>query len=199
MSLTSDFAELKRMPTPVVRTNDAAALWATSPATASTMLARLAKVGHIQRLVRGLWLLDPTVHPWSLHPYLTDPSPSYLSLQTALFHYGMIEQIPTTIHVISTAKSRTIKTAVGTYCIHQVAPNFFTDFQHLSNGPAQIATPEKSLVDFFYFRPTKSRSFRNLPELELSKGFSKKHARDLASLIASNPRRIMVEKLLSKL
>lgn len=199
MTLNDAMAKLKKLPTSVVRTNDAAALWATSPATASQMLARLAKAGHVQRLQRGLWLLDPSAPAWSLHPYLTDPAPSYLSLQTALFYHEMIEQIPTVIHVVSTTKSRLTKTEKGTYAIHQVATAFFTGFQPFEGGPAQIATPEKALVDFFYFRPAKSRSFRSLPELELPKTFKKKRARDLARLIFSRSRRTMVERLINEL
>jgi len=196
VNLTLALAKLKQLPSPVARTNDAAAVWQTSPATASQMLARLAKAGHIVKLVRGLWLLDPSHQPWTLHPFVTDPAPSYLSLQTALFHHGMIEQIPSLVHVVSTTKSKTTKTPVGTFVIHQVAPAFFTDFEPFEKGPAQIATPEKALVDFFYFRPTRSRSFRSLPELELPKTFKKKKAKKLAKLIVSRPRRAMVERLL---
>lgn len=200
MNLNEAFAQLSRMPAPVIRTNDAAALWSVSPATASQMLARLASAGHIMRLHRGVWLLDRSAHPWSLHPYLSDPSPSYLSLQTALFHHGMIEQIPTIIHLVSTAKTRTIKAeGVGTYLIHQVAPDFFCGYAPLADGPAQMAVPEKAIVDFFYFRPTKTRSFRALPELELPKTFRMKKALTFASLIASPSRRKMVETLLARL
>lgn len=197
MNLNNALAVLKKLASPVVRTNDAAAVWSATPATASQMLARLAKAGHILRLQRGLWLLEPSAAAWTLHPYVTDPAPSYLSLQTALFHHGMIEQIPSTIHVVSTAKTRLTKTVKGNFAIHQVTPAFFTGFQPFEGGPAQIATPEKALVDFFYFRPAKSRLFRALPELELPKNFSKKRARELAALIASPSRRTMVERLLS--
>jgi len=162
------------------------------------MLARLMASGHIVRLQRGLWLLDKKAHPWNLHPYISDPSPSYISLQTALFHHGMIEQIPSTIHLVSTAKTRIIKTAVSTFSMHQVAPHFFCGYEPLAGGPAQMATPEKSLVDFLYFRPTRSRTFRSLPELELPATFRMKAALKFAERIESVSRRNMVEKLLMR-
>ena len=199
MNLNEALSRLKKLPIPVVRTNDAAAIWETSPATASQMLGRLAKCGHVNRLQRGLWLLDTALPLLALHPFITDPSPSYLSLQTALFHYGMIEQIPTTIHVVSTAKPRSLTTEGGTYAIHRVAPAFFTGFEPLNGGPAQVATPEKALVDFCYFFPTKTRAFRSLPELDLPARFRKTRARGYISLIASKSRRAMVEKLLIEL
>lgn len=200
MSLNKAFARLLHTSVPVIRTNDAAALWAVSPATASKMLARLAQAGHIKHLQRGLWLVDGKAHPWTLHSYLVDPSPSYLSLQTALFHHGMIEQIPTVTHVVSTARTRTIKAAgIGIYMVHQVAPAFFCGFTPLAGGPTQMAVPEKALIDYFYFRPTRTRTFRALPELELPKKFSMKKARTFASLIAHAPRRVMVENLLDSM
>ena len=107
MSLSTALAQLKKFPAPVIRTNDAAALWSILPATASTTLARLARDEHILRLSRGIWLIDRSIHPWLIHQFLSDPSPSYISLQTALYHHGMIEQIPTTIHLVTTAKTRT--------------------------------------------------------------------------------------------
>lgn len=199
MNLNEALGKLKKMPTPVVRTNDAAASWGASPATASKMLERLAKAGHVRRLVRGIWLLDVSANSWSLHPYISDPSPSYLSLQTALFHHGMIEQIPSVVHVVTTAKSRKIDTAAGKYELHQVAPAFFAGFQPLNGGPAQMAAPEKALVDFLYFRPAKTRAFRSLPELELPKGFRKKDVKAFTTLIVSRSRREMVERLLREL
>lgn len=192
MNLNHALAKLRTMPAPVVRTNDAAAHWGASPALASKMLARLAVAGHVTRLQRGIWQIDLAAAPWTLHPYMTDPSLSYLSLQTALFHHGMIDQIPTTIHLISTAKTRTIQTPLGTYAVHQVAPGFFCGFEPFAGGPAQMATPEKALVDFFYFRPTRNRSFRALPELEIPKGFKLPRARDFARLITAAARRSMV-------
>ncbi len=193
LNLNLALAQLKAMPSLAVRTNDAAALWSTSTETASQMLKRLSNAGHISRLKRNLWLLDPNAHPWKLHPFITDPAPSYISLQTALFHHGMIEQIPTTIHLVSTLKTRTLATRGADYVIHQVTPAFFTGFVPFLDGPAQIASPEKALIDFFYFRPTRSRNFRALPELELPPDFRQDLVQELVELIASPSRRRMVE------
>ncbi len=192
MNLNKALAKLRSMPAPVVRTNDAAAQWEVSPVVASKMLSRLEAAGHVLRLRRGIWQIDLAAGPWSLHPYLTDPSPSYLSLQIALFHHGMIEQIPTTIHLISTAKTRHIQTPGGTYAIHQVAPDFFYGFEAFEGGPAQMAIPEKAIVDFFYLGPSKNHAIRALPELELPKGFKIKRAKEFARMITSVARRSLV-------
>jgi predicted transcriptional regulator of viral defense system len=198
MRLSKALAILHIAGTPVIRTNDAAALWGQSRASASKVLARMADDGHIRRLIRGVWLIDQKVHPWSVHAFLSEPAPSYISLQTALFHHGMIEQIPAIIHMISPAKTRTFKTPLGTFAMHQVAPEFFCGFEPFDGGPAQIACPEKAMVDFFYFRLARSRGFRSLPELTLPKSFSKKKALKFSALIRSASRRALVERLISE-
>jgi predicted transcriptional regulator of viral defense system len=198
MRLSKALAILHHASIPVIRTNDAAALWCQSRASASKALARMADDGHIRRLIRGVWLIDPNVHPWSVHAFLSEPAPSYISLQTALYHHGMIEQIPSIIHMISPAKTRSFKTPLGTFAMHQVAPQFFCGFSPLGDGPAQIACPEKALVDFYYFRLARSRGFRDLPELTLSKSFSKKKAIRFAALIQSASRKSLVERLISE-
>ena len=199
MRLSKALAILHRAGTPVIRTYDAAALWMQSRASASKVLARMADDGHIRRLIRGVWLIDPNVHPWSGHAFLSEPAPSYISLQTALFHHGMIEQIPSIIHMISPAKTRTFKTPLGTFAMHQVAPDFFCGFEPLEVGHAQMACPEKALVDFYYFRLARSRGFRSLPELTLPKSFSKKKALKFAAVIQSASRRALVERLILEL
>jgi hypothetical protein len=111
----------------------------------------------------------------------------------------MIEQIPSIIHLISPAKTRTLKTPLGTFAMHQVAPEFFCGFEPFDGGPVQMACPEKSMVDFFYFRLARSRGFRSLPELTLPKSFSKKKALKFAALIQSASRMALVERLISEM
>ena len=53
MRLSKALAILHHAGTPVIRTNDAAALWGQSRASASKALARMADDGHIRRLIRG--------------------------------------------------------------------------------------------------------------------------------------------------
>jgi predicted transcriptional regulator of viral defense system len=199
MNLNAALARLVTIASQVVATNDAAAWWKLTPSTASQMLGRLARAGHIVRLKRGLWLIDKTAHPFALHRYLLDPAPSYISLQTALFHHGMIEQIPSRIHVVSTAKTKTIVTSVAEYMVHQITPDFCCGYELLHEAGAHMAIPEKALVDFCYFYPTRSRAFRSLPELELPRKFSRRRAMSFLELIGSPARRSIVNNLLQEI
>jgi hypothetical protein len=131
-------------------------------------------------------------------PFFVDPAPSYISLSTALYYHGMIDQIPSTIHAMTTARTKTFKCIDATFSFHLIAPSFFCGFENFKNSQVMIATPEKALVDYFYMHPSRDRKFRNLPEVHLSKKFKKSKAIDFVKLIHSKQQRSLVETRLQK-
>lgn len=144
---------------------------------ASQMLRRLTAKGKLMRLYQGLWAdaRHPQFHAFKVVPFLTRPHPAALSLLSALNLHGMIEQIPQMIYVVSTSPTKKIKTPVGVYSIHQIAPEFFAGYaEYKGEGGFLIATPEKALVDCLYFSTRKGKYFSVLPELSLPKNFGKK-------------------------
>jgi hypothetical protein len=62
-----------------------------------------------------------------------------------------------------------------------------------------LATPEKALVDYFYFGPSKTRQFTKLPELELPPTFSWKKAEKFCRMISSARTRTFVARKLNEL
>src|SRR5207245_8518355 len=90
---------------------------------------------------------------------------------SALYHHGIISQIPAVIYVVSLARTRRYKTPLGTFSIHHVGPDFFFGYELDETGCVKIASPEKALADMFYFSPTKTRLFVTLPEIELPRRF----------------------------
>jgi predicted transcriptional regulator of viral defense system len=161
---------------------------------ASKILARLASTGHVVRIKRGVWVFSRELDPLSLPEYLTAPFPCYVSLQTALYYHGMISQIPEVIYVVSLARTRVFKTAMGTFSIHHVTPSFLFGYDRVGKYQINIAIPEKALIDFLYFSPTRSKLFHSLPELELGKEFSKKKARQIISRIETDRQKTYVQK-----
>lgn len=129
---------------------------------------------------------------------MTAPYPSYVSLQTALYRHGMIDQIPSMIFVVSLARSGRIETQLGTYSVHHVQPAFFAGFQSLPDSGIKLALPEKALVDFFYLSPTRGRLFAALPEVELPRGFRRNVAREWAQRIPSRRLRTIVANRLDQ-
>jgi predicted transcriptional regulator of viral defense system len=188
-------AILRRLGVPALDTADAAAALGLSTAAASQTLARLARVGLIRSVRHGTWWLQDTLDPLRLPEYLTAPLPSYVSLQTALHRRGLIEQIPEVVYAVSLARAARLKTKVGTFSIHRVAPEVFGGFEETERG-VKLATAEKALFDFAYLSSGRSRLFTRLPELELPRGFRRKElARWLAKIPSERSRTLTVRKL----
>jgi hypothetical protein len=107
-----------------------------------------------------------------------------VSLQTALHHHGLIEQIPAVVYVVSLGRTRRARTRFGDFSIHRVAPEFFGGFQVLDSG-AKMARPEKALLDMLYLSATRNRLFARSPEIELPPNFDHASAKRWISRITS--------------
>jgi hypothetical protein len=174
-----------------VTTGDAAAVLGISIEAASHTLRRLALAGLVSPVRKALWALDDRPDP--LAPY-----PSYVSLQTALYRHGMITQIPTTIYLVSLARTARVETKLATYSVHHVQPEFFGGFEHDPGSGVKLASPEKALVDFLYLSPTRSRLFAALPELELPRRFRRREAGRWVARISPGRMRTIVERELAQ-
>jgi predicted transcriptional regulator of viral defense system len=195
MKLIDVHAQLLKMERPVFQTSDAAAWLKINNAHMSKLLARLAESGHLVHLGRGLWAFRDRVEPLALPEYLTNPFPSYVSLQSALYYHGMISQIPDITYAVSIARTKRYETSLGMVSIHHVHPSFFFGFENVGRSIAKMATPEKALIDFFYLSPAKSKLFRALPEVELPRSFRLRTVHNTISRIISRRRRVLVKNL----
>jgi predicted transcriptional regulator of viral defense system len=187
------------MGTPVFQTSDAAAYLGIGNAHASQLLSRLATSGHLARLGRGRWGFEDRIDPFALPEYLTAPYPSYVSLQSALYHHGMIAQIPSVIYAVSIARTKKYVITMGTVSVHHIDPSFFFGYRFAGKGPGKIATPEKALIDFLYLSPARTRLFQALPELEFPRGFKVNEARKTIRRIRPVRRRNHVRRLFEEI
>lgn len=91
---------------------------------------------------------------------------SYVSLQSALAHYGMIpELVPSTISV-TTVHSTTFSTPFGQYDFRHIQVSWFQVYQRVELGNEQrafIATPEKALLNLIYLQPGSEKGGYLLP------------------------------------
>ena len=199
MNAASALARLRGLAKPVVTTEETILLLGTSPSAATQTLRRLAAAGLVKRVRHGLWAVDLAVDPLVLPEYLTAPLPSYVSLQTALYLHGMVDQIPQVIYAASLARTRRVRTSLGTFSIHRVAPTFFGGFETGAGSGIRLATPEKALLDILYLGPARSRLFAHLPEIEIPKRFDRRRARAWLERLPAGPRRTSVERRLDAL
>ena len=104
--------------------------------------------------------------------------PSYLSCESALALYGILNQIPYTSTFITKNKTRKLNLGEQIIEYHQIYPDFFCDYILQNN--LYIALPEKALLDQLYFvslgRAILDYDELNLHELSKTKflKFSKK-------------------------
>lgn len=198
MNAAEALARLKALKVPAFETADAAVALRQTTAAANRTLSRLADAGLIAKPVHGVWWIDGVVDRWRLAEVLTAPFPSYVSLQTALYHHDLIEQIPETIYVVSLSRTKRIRTSAGWYSFHHVAPEVFGGFVELHTG-AKMATPEKALFDVAYLSAGRSRLFTALPELELPRRFNEREVGRWVARIPSARHRTITSRKLAEL
>jgi predicted transcriptional regulator of viral defense system len=170
MNTAGALARLQRLNVSAFTTADARAAFGGSTASASQTLAALADRDLAFSLRRGLWSLQKDVDPLLLPEHLSAPAPSYVSLWTALYRHGVIEQIPAVVYVVTLGKTKRYETTAGTFSLHRVSPEMFCGFEVTKEG-IKLATVEKAIVDVAYLSGVKSRLFSSLPEIELPRSF----------------------------
>ncbi|MBI4701979.1 MAG: hypothetical protein HY744_12645 [Deltaproteobacteria bacterium] len=180
-------------------TADASAALGLSIGAASQTLRRLQAAGLLWRIRKGLWALAEPTEPLALAEHLTAPYQSYVSLQTALYLHGMIEQIPALTYLVSLSRSHRVRTSVGTFSVHRIGPEFFGGFDVLPGSGVKLATAEKALLDVLYLSGTRSRLFAALPEIELPRSFRHRAARAWIARIPSPRLRSLVGRRFERL
>ena len=199
MRTVDAYSDLVRMGKPILTTEDASVRLGVSPSGATRVLTRLATAGLAKRVFRGLWTIDMKADPLAIPEHLTAPFPAYVSLQSALYLQGLISQIPQITYVASLAPTRRVKTSMGTYSIHRLAPEYFGGYRTAADSGVRLATPEKALMDVLYLGNARSRLFADLPELALPGNFSEKEARRWVERIRDPSRRTMVRARLDEI
>ena len=197
MNASEALSRLQGLRVPAVSTADAASVLRISLEAASHTLRRLAGARLVTPIRKGFWALGEEPDPLVLAGYATAPYPSYVSLQTALYRHGMIEQIPAMIYLASLGRSGLVKSTLGTYSVHHLQPACFDGYETLDSG-IRIATPEKALIDFFYLSPASSRLFARLPELVLPPRFQRRVAREWVARIPSQRMRTVAGRRLEE-
>lgn len=119
-------------------------------------LSRWTRTGRLHQLRRGLYALAPPYQVVKPHPFLLAnlmvPG-SYVSLQSALAHYGLIPEYVPTVLSVSTARPNQWQTAFGTFVYRHVQVDYLRGYRTVelpSQQSALIARPEKAILDLVY-------------------------------------------------
>lgn len=145
-----------------------------SPADVRSQLDRWVQSGRVLRLRRGVYALGKPYRQTMAHPFSVANAlkkASYVSLQSALAHYGMIpEYVPVTTSV-TTGRPEELDTPAGRFQFRHVAGRLFQGFAETEVSPGEfalLASPHKALVDLLYLTPGSDKS-EYLVELRLSR------------------------------
>ena len=195
MKPTDAYADLLRLNRPVVETREAATRLGLSVPAASQQLRSLERSGIVRRLRRGLWLLRLDIEPFALPAYITAPLPAYVSLWSALARHAMLEQVPRQVYVASLARTQQVRTSMGDFSIHHLAPELFGGYAPIDAG-GHLARPEKALFDTIYVLTPRGGQVR-LPELELPVAFDERQLDEWTQRIQRPRLRTMVSRELT--
>ena len=193
---------IKKLGRPVFTTHEVTAISGKSAQTIVQCLSRLAEQGLLIKIYRGVWT-DPSSRPISVFeviPYLFPRGRVYVSFISALHLHGIVEQIPQVVTLASLSHTRTIRSKVGVFSVHQITPAFFDGFDWYKNsGSFLIAEPEKALIDSLYLSSRKKKQFAHFPELSFPTTFSFKKARRWTERISEKKIRLCVSQKLETL
>jgi hypothetical protein len=95
-------------------------------------------------------------------------TPSYISLETALSHYGVIPETVYTITSVTTKITREFETPWLIFAYHKIKKSAYTGYTQIKQEGrvVLIAEPEKALADYLYFVDLKRKSLNDRLELK---------------------------------
>jgi hypothetical protein len=165
------------------------------PADVRRQLSRWVKRGRLLQLRRGLYALAPPYRKVVPHPFLVANRlvrGSYVSLQSALAHHGLIPEHVPVITSVTTGRPQRRRNAFGSFEYHHVRGDLQTGYrvERLADGQeAFVATPAKALADLVRLVVPGADSKAYLSELRLQ-GLEKIDAAELLAhpILGSRPK-----------
>jgi len=122
-------------------------------------LSRWVGAGKLIQLAKGLYTLAEPYRKLTPHPFVLANAmkkASYVSLQSALAHFGMIPEHVPTVTSVTTQRPARVETPLGRFLFRHVKKSWFNGYTQVDLGSGQkafVATPEKALLDLVYLTP----------------------------------------------
>jgi len=129
------------------------------PSDVRRQLSRWTQAGKIIQLRRGVYTLAAPYQQSFPHPFLvanTLMPGSYVSLQSALSHYGLIPEFVSQTLSVTTLRPSQWHNPLGDFRFQHIAAHLFFGYQKVSLTAGQeafVAFPEKALLDLIHLTP----------------------------------------------
>jgi len=121
-------------------------------------LSRWKRTGRVVQLRRGLYALASPFRKVAAHPFVVANRlvmPSYVSLESALSHHGLIPELVPVTTSVTTGRPGRFTTALGVHAFHHIKQDLFWGYELMDLADGQqafVATPEKALLDLVHQR-----------------------------------------------
>lgn len=121
--------------------------------------------GAIIQLKRGLYTLKEEDRQAGLSRYFLAGqiyAPSYIGLETALSYYGIIPEAVHSITSITSKKTQQFNNPFGQFIYHHIKQEYYSDYlkqQDEFGYTFCIATVERAIVEFLYFKLQEIKQF----------------------------------------
>ena len=132
------------------------------PKTGSVFISRNLKSGLFLKLRNNFYMLKDSNPPlYGIANKLYQPS--YISLESALSHYGIIPEIVYTITSVTTKPTREFKTPKSVFSYQRIKKSVFAGYSPvvIEGSVVLLAEPEKALADYLYFVDLKRASLND--------------------------------------
>jgi len=155
--------------------------------TTSALLGRLKKNRIVRSLVKGKYLFLLAKNPpedFGIANFIY--SPSYISLESALSFYGIIDQFPYQITSVTIKKTKTIEIENKKFSYNHIKEPLFTDYEKTQEGYL-IASPQKAVFDLVYlvYKGGRSKSILDLLNLDRN-DLGKENLKDYFNNLSKN-------------
>jgi hypothetical protein len=147
-------------------------------------LKRACQKGDLIRIKNGLYLMgeDNRSHPYTPFQIANHlQGPSYISLESALSHYGLIPEAVYTTTSVTTRPHLEYETPIGHFSFSHLKSDYFNfGFYRAIDGRVKylIATPLKALMDYIVLRKKNYQSIEDLQQdlrFDFDEFFTNKH------------------------
>jgi predicted transcriptional regulator of viral defense system len=138
--------------TEIIIIDEIAAKYKAPVASARKALSRLAERGLVSRVAKGVYL-NKLVRDQSPTDFINVLKPnSYVSLESALSHWGLSTQSPIALTCVTTGKPKEYRTPEFTIAFRTISKRLFWGFieKQTRYSRYRIAEAEKALLDWIY-------------------------------------------------
>ena len=165
-------------------------IFSISPKTGSVFISRNLKSGLFLKLRNNYYMLKDSHAPlYSMANKLYQPS--YISLESALSHYGIIPEVVYAVTSVTTKPTREFTTPKSVFSYQRIKKSVFTGYSPVTieGKVVLLAEPEKALADYLYFADLKKISLNDRLNLRSV------HKGKLLKFIQSFKRKSLLKKI----